>query len=1376
MALSGARVQAQSANAPSANAQAASAALPSTSIKPVARITQAIDEAKLVPMHNKVHPLARPQFDRGLVADSQPMNRMMLVLKRSPDQEAALRALMDDQQTKNSPNYHAWLTPAQFGQQFGVADADVQKVTSWLAQKGFTGIKVAPSNMFIEFSGTAGAVRNAFHTEIHQFMVKGEMHMANVSVPQMPAALASVVSGVHSLHNFRKKSFMHFAKPQAISEAKASGKLGTEFTATPCTPLNAPTCIGVGPADFAKIYNLPANLDGTGQTIALVARSNINVQDVIDFRTGFGLPNNFSAANIILASSDPGIVPGDDAEPTLDAEWSGAVAPGANILLVVADGTLTTNFNDGVDLSALYIIQNNLAPIMSESFGLCEAFSDNTFDQLLWEQAAAQGITVMVSSGDNGSAGCDPDQDPLASTDGLNVSGTASTPFNVAVGGTDFDDANNPSTYWTPTNTGTGLLSAKSYIPEIPWNDTCASAATIGSVSGFCTALDQSGLDLVAGSGGPSAVYGKPSWQALTIPGMPNDSARDIPDVSLFASVNSASNNFYIICLADSLSQNGQPCSLTGANLNFSGVGGTSASSPAFAGIIALVNQSEVTAGRLKAGEGQGNVNYVLYPLAAAQATSPGTSACNSNGATPPNAACVFNDVTKGNNSVACDGGFGALGCSVTAAGTTGILLEGPVPPYTANAPAWAATAGYDLATGLGSVNVTKLVGSWGSVVGNFSQSTTSITAPAPGSVNITHGANVNFTAAVAQVTGAVKPTGDVSLIAKPTTGPQMSVSAASLLNGTVSLPTNFLPGGTYPVFAHYAGDGTFAASDSPDFTVTVAKEGSAAQTTLGSEDPVSGNITSVTTVPYGSLYLFRTDVLGTQNGDNQVCANIAIPCPTGTITVTDGVGGAPIKDFPSTATGGSTNVATLNVLGLVEDRVLGSTGLPAGSHHYTATYSGDISYNAPAQPGNLAFTITPASTLTSVTAGSNQSSLTVTAGQSVTLVATVSGFYVADNGQFASNGAGPTGTVTFSSCGTAGSCTVNVVPTAFTDTNGDAFATGTLTTTFTTAGVQTITATFTSADGNYNSCTVAAPPLGCSLAPLMLTVNSVVTGSFTLASTPVTLSSATGTAVGSTITVTPSGGFTGNVVVTASTLPPGVTCPNSPLTINVTAANPVQQTLNCQVTAHSTTLTASNFLLQRDGMLEAKAIPAATGEQGNGKGWWALSAGTGLAALSLFFLPGGRKRLHAALGLGLICLLTLTIGCNGVNGNGGGGGGLTATTTQLTVTSGTEPSGTAFTFSVAVTGGTPTGMVQLFDGATAIGTAAAVSGGKATPTAPALSVGTHAISAHYLGDSTTQASQSGSLNLTSTGATQVAITTNPTATPAASPITVTVQ
>ena len=262
------------------------------------------------------------------------------------------------------------------------------------------------------------------------------------------------------------------------------------------------------------------------------------------------------------------------------------------------------------------------------------------------------------------------------------------------MGGTDFNDATNPLTYWNDT---AALETAKSYIPEIPWNSGCASTATSSTLNTVCAGIDPndtSGVDLLGGGGGASncgiqdsnfdciSGYPKPIWQTGT--GVPADGVRDLPDVSLFAAVNSASNNFYIMCLADSLAQNGQACNLTGPNFSFTGVGGTSVSSPAFAGIVALVNQNEVNGTRLKAGEGQGNINYVLYKLAAAQNTTPGAAACNASAAAP-NTACTFNDITVGNNSVACVGsfnvanGFGNLNnpdCSTQALNAIGVLVE----------------------------------------------------------------------------------------------------------------------------------------------------------------------------------------------------------------------------------------------------------------------------------------------------------------------------------------------------------------------------------------------------------------------------------------------------------------------------------------------------------------------------------------------------------------------------------------------------------------------------------------------------------------------------------------------------------------------------
>jgi subtilase family serine protease len=694
-----------------------------------ARVTQPVDLEKLVTLQGNTHPLARPEFDQGAAPDTLPMERVLLVLQRSPEQEAALRKLLDEQQIKSSPNYHMWLTPEQFGEQFGPADADIQAVTDWLTSQGFQVNRVAAGRTIIEFSGTAGAVRQAFHTEIHKFVVNGEERWANASDPQIPSALSPVVAGFASLNNFPRQPMIQ--RVGAFSRSKATGEVRPLFT----VPTKMGDYYALGPTDFATIYNVlplwqasPAT-DGTGQTLAIVAESNINIQDVQDFRNLFGLPAN--NPQIIVDGVDPGVTMSPtETEADLDIEWAGAVAKNATIDLVVSEPTEST---EGVDLSALYIIDNNLAPIMSESYGACEAAlgtGGNAFQNALHQQGAAEGITIVVASGDRGSAVCDVSASESAAEYGLAVSGTASTPFNVAVGGTDFNDANNWSGYWSTTNNTSTLSSALSYIPEMTWNDSCA---RFGVASNCASAPSDTpaGIDLVAGSGGASncnistgtmpnvactSGYAKPSWQTGT--GVPNDGVRDVPDVSLFAGDGTISRSFYVLCEADALPPGYISCNPAYSNWYFIGAGGTSAAAPAFAGLMALVNQ--------KTGERQGNANYVLYSLAAKSGSS-----CTSSATAVSNSSCIFYDVVTGNNSVACVGG--TPNCSNTTSGGYGIL---EVNPPSNPSPAWGTTTGYDLATGLGSVNAANLVNNWSSV--SFAPTTTTLTNLSP--TTLTHG------------------------------------------------------------------------------------------------------------------------------------------------------------------------------------------------------------------------------------------------------------------------------------------------------------------------------------------------------------------------------------------------------------------------------------------------------------------------------------------------------------------------------------------------------------------------------------------------------------------------------------------------------------
>src|SRR6266849_1443538 len=631
-----------------------------------ARVIDTVDDTDRTMLRGNVHPMARAAFDRGAAADAQPVTRILLLLQRGAEQEGALRQLMEEQQSKSSPNYHAWLTPEDFGKKFGPADADVQAVTDWLTSHGFQNIKVAKGKTVVEFSGNAGQVRNAFGTEIRKYNVKGEEHFATASDPQIPAALAPVVRGIRSLHNFHPKAQV---RQLGSFRRMETGEIRPLFT---FTDVNG-TFYAVGPADFATIYSVPTGMTGAGTSIAIVGQSNINLQDVTDFRAMFGLPAYTSGQlNVILNGPDPGLVDGDEGESDLDVEWAGAVAPAATINFVTTE-TTQTDVTAGIDGSATYIVDNNVAPILSESYGACEAglgTGGNAFYNSLWQQAAAEGITVVISAGDNGSAACDPATAPAnqdAATLGLAVNGIASSPFNIAMGGTDFDDVGNQSKFWNTTNTSTTTppvpASALGYIPEKTWNDSCASAGTItGCTATIINSNSSSGINVVAGSGGPSncatlttsgacvAGYPKPTWQqGLT----PADNVRDIPDVSLFSSDSGAttgtSKSFYIVCQSDQ-----DPTGDTGCNLtkftsttpfhDFQAVGGTSAATPTFAAIMALVNQ--------QTGQRQGVANYVLYSLAKTSA-----NVCNSSTASATGNTCVFYDITKGNNSVACVGG-----------------------------------------------------------------------------------------------------------------------------------------------------------------------------------------------------------------------------------------------------------------------------------------------------------------------------------------------------------------------------------------------------------------------------------------------------------------------------------------------------------------------------------------------------------------------------------------------------------------------------------------------------------------------------------------------------------------------------------------------
>ena len=897
-----------------------------------ARITQAVDESQLTVLRGNTYPLARAQYDRGPAPTSLPMNRMLLVLQRSPAQEAALEQLLEQQQDPSSPSYHQWLTPQQFGQQFGPADQDIQTIASWLQSHGFQVTRISNGRTVIEFSGTAGQVQEALHTTIHQYAVPGangiEDHWANSADPQIPTALTPVVVGVDTLHNFPRKP-MHvvagvFKKNRSTGEIKAVNP-EYSFTCGTTQGTGQPiTCYGLGPYDFATIYNVlplwngsPAPvIDGTGQTIGIIGETDVDMQDLAAFRSLFGLPANPPV--VVLDGADPGIVPGDETESDLDLQWSSAVAKGATIKFITS---ATTNTTLGVDLSAQYAVDNNVAPVLSESYGICEAglgTAGNQFYNAVWQQAAAEGITAFVSAGDNGSAGCDSHDNPAPAPAqfGLQVSGFASTPYNVAVGGTDFNDLSNPSTYWSATNiSSTTQQSAKSYIPEVPWNDTCTSPAM--EFYGFssnaltnCNNTEVIGVNVftLSGSGGKSSCttgdsqdvtscaggYTKPSWQTGT--GVPSDGKRDLPDVSLFAATGFFTDSFYIVCEADQTG--GNYCNQDPANLEFLGVGGTSASSPAFAGIMALVNE--------KIGSRQGNANYVFYQLAAKSGNS-----CTSSGT--PASTCIFYDVTTGTNAMPC--AEGSPNCSAPGAEGIGILSG------------YNSTAGYDLTTGLGSVNAANLVNKWSTITSALKPTATTLSLSPTSS--IVHGSAVTVQINVTPTPPATgTATGNVALMATSTIDP--GVADFALTNGSVSSTTDVLPGGSYNVTAHYPGDGNFSASDSAPVAVSVTPEGSKTAVSFITQN-AQGNVLPFSSGPYGSPVYLRADVSG--NSGNGV--------PTGTVTFLDG--GNAITGIPALTLNSQGNVLPTNA----------TYTFGAGAHSITGDYSGNPSFNSSTSPAN---------------------------------------------------------------------------------------------------------------------------------------------------------------------------------------------------------------------------------------------------------------------------------------------------------------------------------------------------------------------------------------------------------------------------------------
>jgi subtilase family serine protease len=948
-----------------------------------ARIAGPIDESQLVTLGGHVNPAAIASNDRGAVSADLAMAGLTLVLSRSADQQAAFDAFVAGQYDQSSPNFHQWLTPQQIGAQFGPAQADVSTISGWLASHGFAVKSVSADRMSIQFSGTAGQVQSAFHTSIHNLSVNGKAHIANMSDPQIPAALAPLVAGVKGLHNFfphplhRVGSKVQF-NPDAHGWVKTqntpglslvTGAVKTGASAASADSASSPKPNfyypisnsggaveeDVTPYDFAAIYNLPSGWpnsnNGSGQTISIIGTSDIDTSDVSQFKSAFGLPTGLTTPVIAHGpDGDPGICSGstnacndgDLEENSLDVELSGAVAAGAQIVLVTdAYNSQSDPTNDPIYDGAQWVIENAYTSgtsvygsrIISVSYGECELMNgtaSNVAYYNLWQTAAAGGIAVFVSSGDSGSSTCDDGGDsagnPYEAQYGLSVSGLASTPYNTAVGGTDLNwcaisqssgtisacTSTDASKYWNTSNS-TQESSAKGYVPETSWNDSCLNPLLLPYFQGIAYSVGGSStepanaeaacnyiynnfktiynnydvmlapyVDTVGGSGGASGCvvststssstgscsssdtstgssYGnltlvsdgwpKPSWQ--TNSAIPGLPADGVRDLPdvSFFAGNGLFDSATLICVS-SVGASCTNISQTGSD-EANGSGSNTGGAEEIGGTsVGTPEMAGVMALiNQKAGSSQGNPNAELYTLAAKQTYS---SCSAESGST--SSGCYFNDIDSGTISMPCD--------------YEGKALEGGT-EYDSNTGAYVFTS---TSTGLASPNCS--IANSGDVVGTlsgYSAITGYDQATGLGSLNIANVVDANgaWTAA----TGSGTATVAIGLSATSITESQsltvtVTVSGAGATpTGNVELTANVggydSTGGYATTQALSSGTATFtipantftsAGTVTVTFTAAYSGDSNYASSSATKTVTVTGTTTSTATFTLGSI------------------------------------------------------------------------------------------------------------------------------------------------------------------------------------------------------------------------------------------------------------------------------------------------------------------------------------------------------------------------------------------------------------------------------------------------------------------------------------------------------------------------------------------
>src|SRR6266566_3159478 len=556
------------------------------------------------------------------------------------------------------------------------------------------------------------------------------------------------------------------------------------------------------PKDVATIYDInpayKAGYNGAGQSIAVVGQSAIVLSDIEHFQTAAGFAVKDPTLVLVPNTGTATIRSGDEAESDLDLEYTSTIASGATIYFVYVGN----NANSGVFDSIQFAVTNKTAPIISVSYGLCEAaLGSSGYSSLnaILAQAASQGQSVIVASGDSGSTDCYGETGlTTAQQQALAVDFPGSSQYVTAIGGTEFpaaDVASTNTTYWQAASGSDLVSSALSYIPEQVWND-------------------DSTARLSSSGGGVSTFTPKPGWQT-GVPGIPSGTFRLVPDISLSSSPNNAG---YLFCSSDS--SNGVTGSCTNgfrdsSNVNLTVAGGTSFAAPVFAGMLALINDKLNSAG-------QGVINPTLYTLAANSATY----------------ASAFHDITSGGNECTA----GTKICS------------------TAGASQYPATSGYDQASGLGSVDLFNLMTAWPGSSSSLVPSKTTLSAatmtPAPGANDA-----VTITVASGSTSNTATPTGTLTVTVDGT----LQTSSLALVSGSATYTFSSTTPGAHVIAATYSGDSTYASSTG-SLTVTVpapvaSKTTLSAATSTpapGASDAISITVTSAstssTTTPTGTV------------------------------------------------------------------------------------------------------------------------------------------------------------------------------------------------------------------------------------------------------------------------------------------------------------------------------------------------------------------------------------------------------------------------------------------------------------------------------------------------------------------------------------------